>query len=178
MKFERHIRSTAAEVPLKFQSDRTILNTNLAASRLDEILRKDVFSDIETGPTGLLILRLLETRLASQLVSRLVSQSVCLSVSGPVFLSLRLSVSHTFWQCFCHRIVINFLEVITAEKCNFWAKGQALGHRDQIKCCPNLSVVGRYQSNYKIVHKAPTGIYMRCVLVETMKCPCDVVAIY
>ena len=41
----------AAEVPVKFQSDRKILNTNLAASRLYEILRKDVFSDIETGPT-------------------------------------------------------------------------------------------------------------------------------
>ena len=50
MKFDRHIGSTAAEVPVKFQSDRTILNTNLAASRLYEILRKDVFSDIETGP--------------------------------------------------------------------------------------------------------------------------------
>ena len=41
--------STAAEVPVKFRSDRTILNTNLAASRLYKILRKDVFSDIETG---------------------------------------------------------------------------------------------------------------------------------
>ena len=41
---------TAAEVPVKFPSDRTILNTNLAASRLYEILRKNVFSDIETGP--------------------------------------------------------------------------------------------------------------------------------
>ena len=50
LKFDRHIGSTAAEVPVKFQSDRTILNTNLAASRLYEILRKDVFSDIETGP--------------------------------------------------------------------------------------------------------------------------------
>ena len=50
MKFDRHIGSTAAEVPVKFQSDRTILNTNLAASRLYEILRKDVLSDIETGP--------------------------------------------------------------------------------------------------------------------------------
>ena len=39
-----------AEVPVKFQSDLTILNTNLAASTLYEILRKDVFSDIETGP--------------------------------------------------------------------------------------------------------------------------------
>ena len=37
-------------MPVKFQSDRTILNTNLAASRLYETLRKDVFSDIETGP--------------------------------------------------------------------------------------------------------------------------------
>ena len=42
--------SSAADVPVKFQSDRTILNTNLAVSRLYEILRKDVFSDIETGP--------------------------------------------------------------------------------------------------------------------------------
>ena len=50
LKFDRHIGSTAAEVPVKFQSDRTILNANLAASRLYEILRKDVFSDIETGP--------------------------------------------------------------------------------------------------------------------------------
>ena len=50
LKFDRHIGSHAAEVPVKFQSDRTILNTNLAASILYEILRKDVLSDIETGP--------------------------------------------------------------------------------------------------------------------------------
>ena len=50
LKFDRHIGSTTAEVSVKFQSDRTILNTNLAASRVDEILRKYVFSDIETGP--------------------------------------------------------------------------------------------------------------------------------
>ena len=54
LKFDRHIGSNAAEVPVKFQSDRTILNTNLAASRLYEILRKDVFSDIETGPRFLI----------------------------------------------------------------------------------------------------------------------------
>ena len=53
LKFDRHIGSNAAEVPVKFQSDRTILNINLAASRLHEILRKDVFSDIETGPSVL-----------------------------------------------------------------------------------------------------------------------------
>ena len=28
MKFDRHISSSAAEVPIKFQSDRTILNTS------------------------------------------------------------------------------------------------------------------------------------------------------
>ena len=50
LKFDGHIGSTAAEVTVKFQSDRTILNTNLAASRLHEILRQDVLSDIETGP--------------------------------------------------------------------------------------------------------------------------------
>ena len=50
LKFDRHFGSIAADVPVKFQSDTTILSTNLVASRLHEILRKDVFSDIETGP--------------------------------------------------------------------------------------------------------------------------------
>ena len=40
----------AAEVPVNFQSDRTILNTNLVTSRLCDILQQDVLSDIETGP--------------------------------------------------------------------------------------------------------------------------------
>ena len=39
MKFDRPIDSTASEVPVKFQSDQTILNTNLAASSLHEIIR-------------------------------------------------------------------------------------------------------------------------------------------
>ena len=38
MKFNRHLGSGAAEVPVKFQSDGTSLNPNLAASRLREIL--------------------------------------------------------------------------------------------------------------------------------------------
>ena len=33
LKFDWHVGSSAAEVPVKFHSDRTILNTNLAASR-------------------------------------------------------------------------------------------------------------------------------------------------
>ena len=37
--FGRHLGSTAAEVPVKFQSDAIIKTTNLAASRLHEILR-------------------------------------------------------------------------------------------------------------------------------------------
>ena len=36
LKFDRHIGSTAAEVPLKFQSNLTIMNTNLVVSRLSE----------------------------------------------------------------------------------------------------------------------------------------------
>ena len=44
------LTGTADEVPAKFQSDRTILSMNLTASRLYEILRKDVLSDIGTGP--------------------------------------------------------------------------------------------------------------------------------
>ena len=46
----QHIGSIAAEAPVKFQSDRTILNTNLAASTLCEILKQDVLSDTETEP--------------------------------------------------------------------------------------------------------------------------------
>ena len=43
LKFEKHFRSAAADVSLKFQSDWIGLNPNLAASRLhDEILRRDV----------------------------------------------------------------------------------------------------------------------------------------
>ena len=39
LQFDRHIDSSAAEVPVKFQGDRTILNTNPVASSLHEILR-------------------------------------------------------------------------------------------------------------------------------------------
>ena len=38
LKFNRHLGSSAAELPVKFQSDGTSLNRNLAASRLREIL--------------------------------------------------------------------------------------------------------------------------------------------
>ena len=49
-RFDRHIGSSAAEVPGKFQNETIIQNTNLAASRLHEILREDILSDIEMGP--------------------------------------------------------------------------------------------------------------------------------
>ena len=39
LKFDRHLVSTAAEVPVKFQSDWKSLNPILVASRLHEILR-------------------------------------------------------------------------------------------------------------------------------------------
>ena len=45
-KFDRHIGSTAADVPVKFQIDCTISNTNLAASRFYEILQQDILSGI------------------------------------------------------------------------------------------------------------------------------------
>ena len=54
LKFDRHLGSTAVDVAVKFQSDQAILNTNLAASRLCEILQWDVLSDIEKGPTALI----------------------------------------------------------------------------------------------------------------------------
>ena len=40
LKFDRHIGSTAPDMPVKFQSDATIYTTNLAAPRLHEILRR------------------------------------------------------------------------------------------------------------------------------------------
>ena len=39
LKFDRHLRSAAAEEPVKFQSDWISLNTNLSTSRLQEISR-------------------------------------------------------------------------------------------------------------------------------------------
>ena len=47
LKFNRPLGSAVAGMPVKFQNDRTILNTNLAASRLCEILQYDVLSDIK-----------------------------------------------------------------------------------------------------------------------------------
>ena len=39
LKLDGHLGSTAAEMPVKFQSDCKSLNPNLVASRLNEILR-------------------------------------------------------------------------------------------------------------------------------------------
>ena len=39
LKFDRHLGSRAAEVPVKFQSDAIIWTTNLVALRLHEILQ-------------------------------------------------------------------------------------------------------------------------------------------
>ena len=39
LKFKRHIDSSAAEMPYKFQSDTIIITSNLAATRLHEILQ-------------------------------------------------------------------------------------------------------------------------------------------
>ena len=39
LEFDKHIDGTAVEVPIKFHWDRAILNTNLVASRLYEILQ-------------------------------------------------------------------------------------------------------------------------------------------
>ena len=50
LKFDKHIGSSVAEGPVSFQSDRTILSTNLTASRLHETKRYDILSHIETGP--------------------------------------------------------------------------------------------------------------------------------
>ena len=50
LKFNRHTGNSAADVSVKFQSDRTISNTNLPASGLRDILQWDALSDIETGP--------------------------------------------------------------------------------------------------------------------------------
>ena len=52
LKFDKHIRSSAAEAPTKFQSGRIILTTNFVASKLCEILQQSVLSDTETEPCG------------------------------------------------------------------------------------------------------------------------------
>ena len=39
LKFQRHIGSNAAEVPVKFRSDAIIITPNLGASSLHDILR-------------------------------------------------------------------------------------------------------------------------------------------
>ena len=48
--FDRYIGTTASKVHVKFQGDRTIVNKNLAASRLCEILQEDVLLNTGMGP--------------------------------------------------------------------------------------------------------------------------------
>ena len=50
MKYDRHLGSSVAEVPVKFQSDRTSPTTNLAALRLCQIFQLHVVWDIEIEP--------------------------------------------------------------------------------------------------------------------------------
>ena len=48
MRFDRRLGSSVTETPVKFQSDRT---TYIVSSRLREILRQVILSDIETTPS-------------------------------------------------------------------------------------------------------------------------------
>ena len=50
MKLDRHFCSITANVPDKFQSYQTVLNTNHAVSRHHKILQFDVLLDIESSP--------------------------------------------------------------------------------------------------------------------------------
>ena len=50
LKFDRHLDSTAADVPVKFQSEWKSLNQNLAASRFREILGKTFVRLVNKGP--------------------------------------------------------------------------------------------------------------------------------
>ena len=49
LKFDRPLRNNATEKPVEYQSDRTILNKNLAASNPSDILRLKIL-DTETAP--------------------------------------------------------------------------------------------------------------------------------
>ena len=49
LKFDRHIGSSAAEVPVKFQSDRTILDTNLTDS-IDIYVKYYMFESCKNIP--------------------------------------------------------------------------------------------------------------------------------
>ena len=50
LKFDRHVGNTAAEAPVKFEIDPTILNTNLSALHCEICMVQDVLYDIETEP--------------------------------------------------------------------------------------------------------------------------------
>ena len=47
LKYDRHTSNIAARVPVRFQSDCTVLTTDIVALRLRKILKYDIFSDIQ-----------------------------------------------------------------------------------------------------------------------------------
>ena len=87
-KFDRHIHNTDAGVPVKFQSYCTILNANLAASRLCEIVQWDALSDIEMGRS----MRITSLQLQQSPPS---NKSRCLALIAMIHVPVeRLGVSH------------------------------------------------------------------------------------
>ena len=55
VKFDRHVVNTAAEVPIKFQSDGTIVNTKIAASRLCNKTSFRVWKE-DSGPKNICLI--------------------------------------------------------------------------------------------------------------------------
>ena len=60
LKFDRHLGSSNAGVPIKFQSGSKSLNPNLAATRLNEILRQDICALNEERPSGISVSKMIE----------------------------------------------------------------------------------------------------------------------
>ena len=78
LKFDRHLGSAAAEVPVKFQSDWKSPNPNLAASRLHEIFRTS-YRLVNRGPGSCTNLS------ASPLPAVMVQQGDCEDIYSAMF---------------------------------------------------------------------------------------------
>ena len=129
VEFHKHILPmhwkiwSAAEVPVKFQSDRAILNTNLAASRLYEMLRKDVFSDIETGPW-----RLRKHQRKHTVASKAMIMQRCNRVRFWSCVKRPFQLIHLRWETYSQRMTT---AMIKSHHILLWVSDYALDYFDQ-----------------------------------------------
>ena len=106
---------SAADVTLKFQSDAIIYTTNLTASRLHEILRYNILSNIKMGPKRPSHIVVFQSNLKLKLCNTLVH-----NILGQSQQNFAHATTVTL-LCSTQNFVVNNWVHFKPEHCKFWS---------------------------------------------------------